>query len=189
MARGAVFIIGVVLVGLCAGAFAVWWNVHATQCCRAFWGEPAFTLARTGPHVEYLKLSPDTPTDGSDSATPRERIVIGEQTFVVAERVKQDDAKGLVHLRHALTADDQYAWDASPATERFQPTIGFRFASTDGATTATLLFDIRASPSGPSRRRTCGVGQTGQKLAAVCGTDRKVGNRYDPPPVRPVLRA
>src|SRR5688500_5896861 len=97
-------------VGL-AGAGASWWfRYAATRRTAQFLGPEATVLIRDAPLVELIELSRAEDKD-IHGAWP-DAVVLSDESWVVLRRRDASNARGLVHLRHALLEDRSYIWSS-----------------------------------------------------------------------------
>ena len=136
---GALIVVGILAMAASMAAFAVWFQWTQTRRCLGFFGPEIATAIQTAPRVEAWRLSPHG---------------AGGRAFATA-RADVSRARGLVHLRHGLVEDSNYAWSALAAGRR--PTGSWDVAlafydATDAATpsptseasqpAAVLVFDL-----------------------------------------------
>jgi len=126
---GSLLVLGIL--GLAAGlaAFAVWFQWTQTRRCLAFFGPEVATAIQVAPRVEAWRLSP-AGAGGRPLATSRTDV---------------SQARGLVHLRHGLVEDSNYAWTAEPSAgpppAAWDVALAF-FPAGAAEPTAVLAFDL-----------------------------------------------
>jgi len=94
---------------LVLGVISWWYRFEAAHRATQYWGPQAAELIVEPGQVEAIALQPaikDQPKE--DDFLPE---LNGEYT--IASRHDLTDARGTVHLRHALTSDRNYIWDNS----------------------------------------------------------------------------
>ena len=126
---GSLIVAAILLMAVGLAGFAVWFQWNQTRRCLAFFGPEIATAIQSAPRVEAWRLSRET-TAGRGLATS-------------ARDVSQ--ARGLVHLRHGLVEDSNYAWATPPAGRR--PTgswdVALAFFSRGASQPAAVLaFDL-----------------------------------------------
>jgi hypothetical protein len=132
---GSLIVVGILAMAAGLAAFAVWFQWNQTRRCLRFFGPQIATAIQTGSRVEVWRLS----SDGTEGRA------------IAISRADVSKARGLVHLRHGLVEDSNYAWSALPAGRR--PTGSWDLAlafyeatpSTRGEAsqpTAVLAFDL-----------------------------------------------
>jgi len=126
---GAVIVAAILLMAVGLAGFAVWFQWNQTRRCLAFFGPEIATAIQVAPRVEAWRLSREA-TAGRVLATSSSDV---------------SQARGLVHLRHGLVEDSNYAW-STPAAGR-RPTgswdVALAFFSREAAQPdAVLAFDL-----------------------------------------------
>ena len=99
---GSLIVVGILTLAAGLAAFAVWFQWTQTRRCLDFFGPAIATAIQTAPRVEAWRLS---------AAGKEGRVVATARTDV-------SQARGLVHLRHGLVEDSNYAWSSLPAGRR-----------------------------------------------------------------------
>jgi hypothetical protein len=126
---GSLLVVAILGLAACLAAFAVWFQWTQTRRCLAFFGPEIATAIQVAPRVEAWRLSP-TGGDGRPQATSRTDV---------------SQARGLVHLRHGLVEDSNYAWTPEPSAGRppaaWDVALAF-FSAGAAAPTAVLAFDL-----------------------------------------------
>lgn len=125
---GSLIVLGILAMAAGLAAFAVWFQWTQTRRCLEFFGPEIATAIQTAPRVEAWRLSPNGTPDGSRGracATSREDV---------------SQARGLVHLRHGLVEDSNYAWSSRPVGPR----------PTGDWDVALAFYNVTPSPSGPA---------------------------------------
>lgn len=129
---GAWLVAGMVALGVALAAFAVLWQWGQTRRCLSFYGSEAAHRIQSAPRVELWRLDPAARIPPPDDA-----------------RTDISQARGLVHLRHGLVEDANFAWDVQPGPG---PAPAFALAFFErgaGAEAATVLL-VRLDESGGS---------------------------------------
>jgi len=126
---GSLIVAGILAMAVGLASFAVWFQWSQTKRCLAFFGPDIATAIQAAPRVEAWRLSP-----------------AGDAGRVLAvSRADVSKAPGLVHLRHGLVEDSNYAWSAVATgrrpTESWDVALAF-FASGASRPTAVLAFDL-----------------------------------------------
>jgi len=141
--RGKAVIVGIFLLALVLSGYAWWHQYWAGRRCHLFLGTEAVKLLRLAPHVELLRLEPESTVAGNPSAgnpsQPEGILRIGGATVLIASRVDITGVPGLLHARHALLQDVNYRWDAAPTGCDGQWSFALRFAQ--GAESVIVAFD------------------------------------------------
>jgi hypothetical protein len=100
--------------GLCGLALAVgaisWWHRFETaHRATQFWGPVAAELITEPSHVLGFKLKlASEPTDGDPNG---DGVALSSHEYETPIRKDLTDARGMVHLRHALMSDTNYLWN------------------------------------------------------------------------------
>ena len=109
--RGKLVLLAMVLVGLGAASFAFWFRYERGKRTIDLWGSDAVLLVRDAEVVELLVLRP---ADASAvdpaalaAAQAQEAISVAGEHLHVDEQIDISQARGLVHLRHALVQDEK----------------------------------------------------------------------------------
>lgn len=132
---GRFVVLSVFALAIAMSAGAWWYHYQATKQMVAFWGPAAASLLVRGELVDAYRLRRPAADGESDAADmPHWPPAFADRLERTA--VAHDDltgAPGLIHLRHALTQDDSYDWDA--AAVDLAPTweVAFRFSDGDDA--------------------------------------------------------
>lgn len=94
-------------IGLAMAGGAWWYQYNQARRSAEFWGHSAASLLVGNSTVKLVELGEagDEPADGDDSSETR---VAG---WAVVREVDLTQAKGLVHLRHSLSYDDNFDWE------------------------------------------------------------------------------
>lgn len=160
MNRGIWAIATMFCLGLILAGGSVLYHFAKGRKSLAFWGAADAQIIRHAPHVTLLKLgpapdgstasAPDAAVEEGDSPTPvadaKASLLIDDVPHAIERELSIDQARGLVHARHALIIDANYNW---PATQTIadQPaarwTHALRFEK--GERSVTLLFDFEQS--------------------------------------------
>lgn len=145
--RIAVLSVFALAVTLSAGAW--WYHYRATKRMADFWGPAAANLLVRGELVDAYRLEPQSPPPASndfpDWPPPFAKLLEGS----AVQHVDLTGAKGLIHLRHALTQDSNYLWDAAQQDAAPPWAFAFRFSDGDDATWILLSdeFDYLGRPT------------------------------------------
>lgn len=129
---GAWLVAGMLALGVALAAFALVWQWGQTRRCLAFYGSEAARRIQSAPRVELWRLGPP-----AGLPPPAE------------QRTDISQARGVVHLRHGLVEDANFAWAVPPAPG---PAPAFALAFFDRAAdaeAATVLV-VRLDESGGS---------------------------------------
>lgn len=131
---GSLLVVAILGLAACLAAFAVWFQWSQTRRCLAFFGPETATAIQVAPRVEAWTLSP-TGDGGRLRATSRTDV---------------SQARGLVHLRHGLVEDSNYAWTSGPSAGRppaaWDVALAF-FPAGATTPTAVLAFDLEEAES------------------------------------------
>src|SRR5688572_22772802 len=123
---GFVVAAALLLLGGVTAGIAWRYNLSRTRQALAYWGPSAVALIRDAPQVTVHRIAfatdvIDKPTGNSPLMHPHTRApaqVLGARDL--------SQAKGLVHLRHALLDDRSYTWtDQTPANDDFAYILTF----------------------------------------------------------------
>ena len=122
--RGALAIGVMVLIGVVLASISVWYHAQEGRLCLNFWGVAEANLIRHSPGIEVWRIEEfEVPMVDENSKSPPPSAVtikIDDAVYKVARRRTIDEARGLVHARHALIVDANFEWEASEpgATDR-----------------------------------------------------------------------
>lgn len=109
------WVVGVMIaLGATLAAFASWYQWTQTRRCLAFYGADVAHRIRVAPRVELWRLDP---AGVAERPEPARRIDVSQ-------------ARGLVHLRHAIVKDANFSWDETPD---IRPAPAFALAFSDHA--------------------------------------------------------
>jgi hypothetical protein len=133
-------ILALITLGLVGGIISQWYYYTIQHRTLELWGNESAGLMLNAPLVDALRLVPaGTPTKSNDPEAARERLLIGGQRLVVAERKDVSTAEGLLSLRASLIVAQSFDWSRS--TEDCKPEWAYALEFNDGERqTATLLF-------------------------------------------------
>ena len=138
--RGALAIGVMVLIGVVLASLSVWYHAREGRMCLHFWGVAEANLIRHSPKIEVWKLEEfEVPLVDENSKAPPPSAVtlkIDDAIYKVARRQTIDEARGLVHARHALIVDANYEWEAGEPAAHDKPlrwTHALRFHDDDNS--------------------------------------------------------
>lgn len=129
---GAWLVGGMLALGLALATFAVVWQWGQTRRCLSFYGSEAAHRIQSAPRVELWRLD------------PAGRIPPPEDA-----RIDISQARGVVHLRHGLVEDANFAWDARPGPGP-APAIALAFFDPGASAEAATVLVVRLDESGGS---------------------------------------
>jgi hypothetical protein len=135
VARGRLIAIGIAVLAVAATAAALAYRRSRVARPLAFWGAEAAHLVAYAPRVELLRLEPAT---GEDADVVR--YASGE--WRIAHRRDATQARGLIHIRHALLDTAAYRWErsgAAAAPPQWQ--FALRFSEEEQEAVVLLDFD------------------------------------------------
>ena len=89
---------------LALGAASWWYRFESAHRATQFWGSEAAALIVVPGQVEALILQPQ------NGRTEGEKLPQLDDHLIVSQ-TDLSDARGLVHLRHALVTDTNYLWN------------------------------------------------------------------------------
>jgi hypothetical protein len=136
MARsGKLVILAILVLGVAAGAFAVWYRQQQSRHSLQFWGTEGASLIARAPHVEALWLE----LAGQQAADCDETVEVPGGTACVRQRQDVERAAGISNLRHALVQDATFQWSAEPP-DGADWEFALRFF--DEGQSSVLLFDL-----------------------------------------------
>jgi len=159
-AAGTWLVVGLVCLGVVAGAVAIAYQRGQTRRCLDFYGADVARLVATAPRVEMWTLAP-ADAGGAD-APARLRAVA---------RRDVSQAAGLVHLRRGLVEDANFRWSAAGSAGGRLPAgawdvaLAFSDPERDGAE-AILVIDT-GGDEGPA--------SGGEGALAVVGRRGRIG--------------
>jgi len=132
---GRLVIVAILVLGVAAGAFAVWYQQQQSRQALRFWGTEGASLIARAPHVEavWLELAGKQAADCDDS------LEVPGGTACVRQRQDVDRTPGISNLRRALMQDATFQWSAEPP-EGADWEFALRFF--DEGQSTVLLFDL-----------------------------------------------
>ena len=143
--RGALAIGVMVLIGVVLASLSVWYHAREGRMCLHFWGVAEANLIRHSPKIEVWKLEEfEVPLVDENSKAPPPSAVtlkIDDAIYKVVRRQTIDEARGLVHARHALIVDANYEWEAGAPAAHDKPlrwTHALRFYDDDNSIVVAL---------------------------------------------------
>jgi hypothetical protein len=152
---GKILVLTTFAIGFAMAGGAWWYNYQQSRLTAAFWGPQDAVLIVGGQKVEFLEL--DEPFDPAEEPEPTADAPAGsldDEADAPADETKELLAgrkvlrtiditakPGVVHLRHALTFDDNFSW----GEEQSEPLIGdsdwkYALRFTRGEQAAIVLF-------------------------------------------------
>ena len=96
---------------LALGAGSWWYRFESAHLATTFWGPEAAELIVEPGQVDALTLQP------AAEGEPQAAELLGQLDlkYRVESRLDLTGARGLVHLRHALSSDSNYVWNQTAA--------------------------------------------------------------------------
>ena len=148
-ASGRSVVLSVFALAIAMSAGAWWYHYQATQHTAEFWGPAAANLLVRGESVDAFNLAPAADPSAGESFPnwPPPFAALLEGGAVAYHDLT--GAKGLIHLRHALTQDSSYDWDAKEINAAPTWALAFRFSDGDNAVWVLLSqeLDYLAKPA------------------------------------------
>ena len=132
---GTLVIVAIVLVGVSAAAFSVWYQQHQSQRSLQFWGAENARLIARAPVAEALRL--DLSPEESDCP---DKLEVLRGTICVERRREVSRAPGFSNIRRGLLQDASFDWDAVPPDNALSWEFGLRFE--ENGREVALLFDL-----------------------------------------------
>jgi hypothetical protein len=125
----------------------VWYQRHLTHRTQQLWGDDAVSLVANAPTMELLVLDRASTSGAASRSTAasagNETFAIGGFAWKVAQRKDLAEARGVVHLRHALRQDASYDWNAAAASHGASgATWKYALRLGDGDRRATFVLDV-----------------------------------------------
>lgn len=150
--RGAWAIAAMFGIGLALAGGSVWYHHGQGRQCLLFWGLQDAALIRHAPAVEVWELGPPpSPGDSADNPAAvavTDALQVDGQPRRIVRRRSIEQARGLVHARHALIVDANYDWKTN-STGSFPPASPdawtHALAFTQDQDSVVLLFDFATS--------------------------------------------
>jgi hypothetical protein len=152
---GKILVLTTFAIGLAMAGGAWWYNYQQSRLTAEFWGRQNAALIVGGQKVEFIELdepfdpaeepetAADTPGDEAsdepdDRADETNELLAGRE---VLRSVEITAKPGGVHLRHALTYDENFSW----SEEQSEPLVGvsdwkYALRFTKGEQAAIVLF-------------------------------------------------
>jgi len=128
-------VLAIGLIALVLGGTGWFYRYHTTHRAAQFWGSTAAMLIRGPSSVVVFELKPIEENSKKSSDLP----IKAADYF---RRRSQDisDARGLVHLRNALSLDRNFDWEASDSHSEENWVLGIAFS--EGEDQQTILFSV-----------------------------------------------
>ena len=128
-------ILAMVAAALAAAGMSFYYHRQASRRALEFYQPETALLIARAERVELLELAPPAgDTEGLET------LVVGDERLTVLRVRDLSQAAGLVHARHALLEDANYAWQAPH--DDCSPTWTHALRFSTGEQTATLLLDF-----------------------------------------------
>lgn len=134
--RGQHVVLGLLLLGVGAAGFAVWYQRSMTDQALAFWGADVALALGNPEKLELVTLAP------VDPAGSEERLSLGGREFAVVTRQDITTAPGVTHARQALLENASFDFASPPPATPATWTHVLLIAR--GETKATIAFDFAA---------------------------------------------
>jgi len=134
--------------------FSIWFHRRATHQAQQFWGERAAVLINKAEHVTGLEIAA---APGDQLAAGGEVVTVAGRRWQVVRQVDLQQAKGLVHLRHALLEGDNFNWEKEIDPRKVNWQWALRFG--DGGAPATVVLsldDAAVALAGSEKARSIG---------------------------------
>lgn len=109
---GKYLVLGLVVLAVIAGVASWWYHYAGLHQANRFWGSPAAGLIAQPSQVTAYDVVKQTE---SQNASARSLDLRSPWTAVNPRDVTE--ARGMVHLRHALMNNRSYEWDEQPAAD------------------------------------------------------------------------
>jgi hypothetical protein len=109
---GTKLVVALATLALALGAGSWWYRYQSAHRATQFWGPASAELIVEPGQVEALTLQPATEGEPRQAGLPPQ---LGGE-YAVAALLDLTNARGTVHLRHALTSDSNYVWSPSAIT-------------------------------------------------------------------------
>jgi len=106
--RGKLIVLGILLLALALAVGNMVFQTYASGRAVGYWGSDAARLMLTASQVEILKLEP---ASGDAADADGAYLDVGSQRFAIVKRVDISQARGALHFRRALVADNLYLWE------------------------------------------------------------------------------
>jgi hypothetical protein len=149
--RGQHVVLGLLVLGVGAAGFALWYQRSMTNQALAFWGSDVALALGSPEKLELLTLAPVDPAAGE------ERLNLGGRDFAVVTRQDITRAPGVTHARQALLENASFDFASPPSATPVTWTHVLLVAQ--GTTRATIAFDFtgrRVRLEEPAREATLG---------------------------------
>src|SRR5436305_4957905 len=105
--RGKLIVLGILLLAVALAVGNMVFQTYASGRAVSHWGADAARLILTASHVDILKLEPA----GASSVANAEYVdAFGGRRFEIVQEIDISQARGVLHLRRALVADNLYQW-------------------------------------------------------------------------------
>lgn len=109
---GTKLVVGLCGLALALGVIAWWYRFETAHRATQFWGSTAAELITESSHVLGLKLKlASGPVDRDPNGGA---VALSSREYETPIRKDLTDARGMVHLRHALLSDSNYLWSEHP---------------------------------------------------------------------------
>lgn len=118
MANSRCVVVGIVLLGVIAGAVAWWFRYQQTHRCLLFWGAEQSQIIRAPDKVEYWELRR---VEGNADLPEEMMIAVSDVSYTIRRRVDVSHVAGVLHVRDALLTDETFRWEEKQAGETAPP--------------------------------------------------------------------
>ena len=135
---GTKLVVGLTCLALAAGALSWWYHFGARHRATEFWGGVAAPLIARPSQVEVLELFESASDPRGDWSL---RLDLGRPYGAAGIR-ELSQARGMVHLRHALMSDLNYQWNEVPQPQSIDWRWCLRFHDSQGEALVVLAEDL-----------------------------------------------
>ncbi|MBX3431762.1 MAG: hypothetical protein KF847_00290 [Pirellulales bacterium] len=135
-------VVSIFALALAMSGWAWMHHYNATRRMAGFWGAGSANLLVRGDEVDAYRLEPGaaSPAEGAYPHWPPAFGGLLEGDAVA--HVDLAEAKGLIHLRHALTQDGNYDWDAPAVDGAPRWGLALRFSNFEAVAWVLLSDDL-----------------------------------------------
>lgn len=127
--RGKLVILGMLVLAIGAGSFAIWYLRGLSARSTHYFGTRTSALILQAPEVRALRLAPTGEEAGTSN---EERIAISGQPYTVIQRRDASQANGLINVRRGLMNDASYNWSAPQPEQPADWQYGLEFRDESG---------------------------------------------------------
>ena len=163
--RGKLIVLGILLLAVALAVGNMVFQTYASGRAVGYWGSDAAKLILTASQVELLELEPA----GTSFSANAEYLEVAGGRFAIVQKLDISQARGALHFRRALVADNLYEWGRALETPLTWPQWRYALRFRDGDAAFTLLLaEGCAAVSGLDNDRPLGVRTDDSGQSPLC---------------------